>query len=52
VAQKLENDQIRALAQLGVLIEDHCGRPQDIEWAFLEGKFYVLQARPVTSAGP
>jgi len=50
-AQKLEDNQIRALAQLGVLIEDHYGRPQDIEWAYLDGRFYILQARPVTAAG-
>lgn len=49
-AQKLEDDQIRTLAQIGVLIEGHYGRPQDIEWAFLEGQFYILQARPVTAA--
>ena len=50
-AQKLEDDQIRTLAGLGVLIENHYGRPQDIEWAFLDGQFFILQARPVTATG-
>jgi pyruvate,water dikinase len=50
-AQKLEDHQIRALAELGVLIENHYGRPQDIEWAFLDGQFFILQTRPVTAAG-
>lgn len=50
-AQKLEDDQIRVLAELGILIENHYGRPQDIEWALLGGEFFILQARPVTAAG-
>lgn len=37
------------LAQVGLGIQElYEGFPQDIEWGFAEGKFYVLQARPVT----
>ena len=30
-------------------IEDHFGLPQNIEWTFLKGKFYILQTRPISS---
>jgi pyruvate,water dikinase len=50
-AQKLSDEQIRELAELGVRIENHYGRPQDIEWAWADGQFFILQARPVTAAG-
>ena len=50
-SQKLADDDIRALAELGIRIEQHYGGPQDIEWAFLDGQFFILQARPVTAAG-
>ncbi len=28
------------------------GVPQDIEWAFSDGRLYLLQARPITTLGP
>lgn len=45
----LTDDEIRTLAELGLRIEGHFGRPQDIEWAIEGDKVLVLQARPVTS---
>lgn len=43
-------DQVSALAELGRRIQDaYAGFPQDIEWAYQAGKFYLLQARPITS---
>jgi pyruvate,water dikinase len=44
---------IRELSKLGVQIERHYGRPQDIEWAWTgdqtnHGTFFILQARPMT----
>jgi pyruvate,water dikinase len=38
------------LARYAVAIEEHYGRPMDIEWGKdgLDGKLYVLQARPET----
>ncbi|MEN9728224.1 MAG: Pyruvate, water dikinase, partial [Pseudomonadota bacterium] len=38
------------LSKLAVLIEEHYGRPMDIEWARdgLDGQLYVVQARPET----
>lgn len=46
---------IHNLSKLGIDIERHFGRPQDIEWAWIQGdtkaagKFYVLQSRPMTA---
>jgi len=42
--------EAQELAQLALLIEDHYGRPMDIEWARdgRDGKLYVVQARPET----
>jgi rifampicin phosphotransferase len=37
------------LAAYGTRIENHYGVPQDIEWARTDGKFWILQARPVTA---
>ncbi|MCA2225024.1 PEP/pyruvate-binding domain-containing protein [Nonomuraea aurantiaca] len=40
------------LAKLGEEIAAVRGGPQDIEWAIVEGRIWVLQARPVTAAPP
>jgi pyruvate,water dikinase len=40
---------VEELARTGKIIETLYGMPMDIEWAFANGKFAVLQARPVTS---
>ncbi len=34
---------------MGASIARHFGRPQDIEWAWADGKLYVLQSRPITA---
>ncbi len=47
--QKLTLDEIRELARIGRDVEAHYGGPQDIEWAHEGGKFYLTQARPVTT---
>jgi len=49
VQPSLTDDEIRALAEIGLRIETRFGRPQDIEWAIEGGRIFVLQARPVTS---
>lgn len=48
-AQKLTDDEIRELARIGRSVEEHYGHHQDIEWAYEGGKFYLTQARPVTT---
>ncbi|MBN1677246.1 MAG: phosphoenolpyruvate protein kinase [Candidatus Thermoplasmatota archaeon] len=45
----LTDGEIRALAEMGLRIEAHFGRPQDIEWAIEGDRMFVLQARPITS---
>ena len=36
------------LIAMGKQVEEAFGRPQDIEWAYAAGRFYVLQARDIT----
>ncbi|KAG1714557.1 putative phosphoenolpyruvate synthase [Nymphon striatum] len=45
----ITEEQALKLAQLGVLVEQSYGNPRDIEWAILEGKIFLLQARPITN---
>jgi pyruvate,water dikinase len=47
--QKLGEEHLRELAQIGDDLERRLGGPQDIEWALEDGAIYVLQARPVTT---
>lgn len=47
--QKLPDAKILALAKLCGNIEKHYGKPMDIEWGFVKGKLYILQARPITT---
>jgi len=46
----IDDDEITALARMAVTIEQHYGRPMDIEWAKdgENGKLYIVQARPET----
>ena len=46
----LNDEDILELAQYAVIIESHYGCPMDIEWGKngLDGKIYILQARPET----
>ncbi len=48
-AAVLSDDDAKALAALGIRIEDHYRAPQDIEWARSGGEFFILQARPITA---
>ncbi|MSQ12905.1 MAG: phosphoenolpyruvate synthase [Dehalococcoidia bacterium] len=48
-AQKLTDKQIIDLTRLGLHIERHYGVPQDIEWAYADGGFYIVQSRPITT---
>lgn len=48
-AQVLEGKRIIELAKICAGIEKHYKKPQDIEWAFADGKFYITQSRPITT---
>jgi pyruvate, water dikinase len=47
--QKLNDKKIIELAKIGMQIEEHYGRPQDIEWGMEDGILYIVQSRPVTT---
>jgi len=46
----LSNEDVTELARYALIIEEHYGRPMDIEWGKdgVDGKIYILQARPET----
>ena len=46
----LSEADIEQLARYALVIEDHYGRPMDIEWGKdgVDGELYILQARPET----
>ena len=48
----LSDAQVVRLAQLGGQIEEHFGRPQDIEWCLADDGFQIVQSRPVTTLFP
>jgi len=47
--QKLNEKQIKQLANICINIEKHYGFPCDIEWAYEKKKFYITQSRPITT---
>ncbi|MBI2007342.1 MAG: phosphoenolpyruvate synthase [Candidatus Blackburnbacteria bacterium] len=47
--QKLSEEKIKELAKILQKIHTHYFFPQDIEWAYSKGKFYVVQSRPITT---
>ena len=46
----LSDSEVEALAAQALVIEQHYGRPMDIEWGKdgIDGELYILQARPET----
>lgn len=46
----IDDADVQALAKQALTIEQHYGRPMDIEWAKdgVSGKLYIVQARPET----
>jgi pyruvate,water dikinase len=48
-AQVLNDDEIRAIADIAVRSERHAGCPQDTEWAIADGTTYIVQTRPITT---
>jgi phosphoenolpyruvate synthase/pyruvate phosphate dikinase len=45
----LREREVLQLAELGIKIENHYKKPQDIEWARVDKDFYILQSRPITT---
>ncbi|HEX9508832.1 MAG TPA: phosphoenolpyruvate synthase [Puia sp.] len=50
--QALTDEQILQLERMGRKIEEHFGRPQDIEWCLVDDRFYIVQSRPITTLYP
>ena len=48
----ISDEDVLELADYAIKIEDHYGRPMDMEWAKdgIDGKLYIVQARPETVA--
>lgn len=40
------------LLKLALDVEEYFGSPQDIEWAYEDGRFYLVQTRPITALFP
>ena len=51
-ARVLNDLRVAELAELGRAIEEYCAAPQDIEWCWARGKFWIVQARPITTSLP
>lgn len=49
--QVLTEGQILKLGKIVLSIESHYGFPCDIEWAYEEDKFYIIQSRAITTLG-
>jgi len=47
--QKMSDEDILTLAEMGNQVELHYDRPMDIEWAMENGELYLVQARPITT---
>lgn len=45
----MKDEQIEQLAYIGTQVERCYAAPRDIEWAIRDGKYYLLQCRPVSS---
>ena len=45
----LQRGQVAELGKLGRQVDTFYDAPQDVEWAYAGGQFYLLQARPITT---
>ena len=50
-SQKLSDEKIIEVAEVGRQIEIHYERPMDMEWCIEDGEVYMVQARPITAVG-
>lgn len=45
--RRLDDGEVAELAGWALRAEDILGGPQDVEWAYGEGRFWILQSRPL-----
>jgi len=50
-SQAMTSGEILEVADFAVKLEEHYGKPQDIEFALEGGKVYIIQSRPITTLG-
>ena len=48
-SETLSPKNLKDLFEMALKIENFYGRPQDVEWAILDGELFILQSRPVTT---
>ncbi len=49
----LTYNQVRKLTETALMLEEHFGEPQDIEWSFdHQGALHILQSRPLSGSHP
>ena len=49
-SSKVMNEaQVSELVEIARRIEELYSTPQDIEWCYAEGRFYIVQSRPITT---
>lgn len=51
-ARVLEDRDAEAIARMALRVQEHYGRPQDVEWAMVARELWLLQTRPVTTLAP
>lgn len=51
-ARVLDDARVLELATLAMAVEEHYGRPQDIEWAIADSRVWLVQSRPITTLQP
>ncbi|HRB13743.1 MAG TPA: PEP/pyruvate-binding domain-containing protein, partial [Vicinamibacteria bacterium] len=49
--ETLSAEQVQTVAEWSLRSEAHFGKPQDVEWAISQGRFHMLQSRPITVMG-
>ena len=47
--QILSDEEVKRLSTYGIVSEEHYGVPQDMEWAIVGDKIFILQSRPITT---
>jgi pyruvate,water dikinase len=47
--QVLSRSDVAALVEVGRRIDDFYAQPQDIEWCRADGRFHIVQSRPITA---
>lgn len=49
--QVLSDHDIIKLAEMGLKLENHYGKPQDVEFAIERDELFIVQTRPITTLG-